>query len=618
MFQIDLLRRRTGAMRRGHEVVLCRDVLDDVLGDAPGHALGPTAESPQEARRGASGSVGRPRRGHPRFEPGPILVVDRQRRRQVITACCEQATAAGVRRGMALVVARALFPESAVGTLRVESAQPQRERRALRALALWAQRFAPSVATEDPDGLRLDISGCARLFHGEGALLAEVMRRCRELGFAVRAAIAPTFAGASALVRHGEDAATIVGDDLHALRAALAPLPIQALGLAVEVVAELAEVGVDRIGQLVDLPRSLLPARFGDDLLLRLDLALGGAIEVIDPVREVEHPMVERCFDGPTSQWEAIEITARRLLEELAQILLAGDNGARRVVLTLVGADRPPAVVEIVLGQPSRNASHFWALLRPKLERVELESSTGFGIDRMMVAAPAVTPFPHAQIVRWGSEEFERGIEGVRASCTPSETRPRSGDDGAAELLDLLRSRFGDDHVLSATIIESHWPERAFRLGHGAVVELRSAGGESRSGTGPGEVRAEDLRADPARRPTMLLEPPEPIDVEVAPSDGALIELRWRGRMLRIVASIGPERIAPEWWRDGRQVGRWNEESSGEPSRREPGRGVRRRDGARSIQPATRDYFMVQEERGHWQWIFREDPSGRWFLHGCW
>jgi len=52
-----------------------------------------------------------------------------------------------------------------------------------------------------------------------------------------------------------------------------------------------------------------------------------------------------------------------------------------------------------------------------------------------------------------------------------------------------------------------------------------------------------------------------------------------------ITASIGPERIAGEWWR-----------------KNEP----------------TRDYFAVQDDAGRWLWVYRELETGRWFVHGRW
>ena len=53
----------------------------------------------------------------------------------------------------------------------------------------------------------------------------------------------------------------------------------------------------------------------------------------------------------------------------------------------------------------------------------------------------------------------------------------------------------------------------------------------------------------------------------------------------RVVRAEGPERIAPEWWRE-------------DPDRPGP----------------PRDYFRVEDAEGRRYWLYR--AAGRWFLHG--
>src|SRR5262245_41642761 len=85
---------------------------------------------------------------------------------------------------------------------------PAAEAAALRRLALWCQRYTPVVAvwdaTSGADGLFLDITGCAHLFGGEAALLADLARRLRRLGLQPRLAVADTAGAAWAVARFGE------------------------------------------------------------------------------------------------------------------------------------------------------------------------------------------------------------------------------------------------------------------------------------------------------------------------------------------------------------------------------------------------------------------------------
>ncbi len=81
-----------------------------------------------------------------------------------------------------------------------------------RRLALWAERFSPSVAIDELapgfEGLFLDITGAAHLFGGEPALLAELRGRLKAAGIPACLAIADTPGrrlGAGALLRPGGD-----------------------------------------------------------------------------------------------------------------------------------------------------------------------------------------------------------------------------------------------------------------------------------------------------------------------------------------------------------------------------------------------------------------------------
>jgi nucleotidyltransferase/DNA polymerase involved in DNA repair len=62
----------------------------------------------------------------------------------------------------------------------------------LRLLGLWCIRYTPVVAVDLPDGLILDISGCAHLWGGEREYLKDMVLKLRAAGFDARAAIADT------------------------------------------------------------------------------------------------------------------------------------------------------------------------------------------------------------------------------------------------------------------------------------------------------------------------------------------------------------------------------------------------------------------------------------------
>ena len=93
-------------------------------------------------------------------------------------------------------------------------------------------------------------------------------------------------------------------------------------------------------------------------------------------------------------------------------------------------------------------------------------------------------------------------------------------------------------------------------------------------------------------RPLKLLERPELIAVLYAMPDGTPERFRWRGGVHDVVRVEGPERIAPEWWRE--------------------------KGGTR-----LRDYYRVEDHEGRRYWIYRAGLAGDgrggmpdWFLQG--
>jgi len=469
--------------------------------------------------------------------------------RQLVACCCEQAAEVGVRPGLTVAHARALLP---VGDAVIEPQQPHRELAALEAMARWAHRFSPIVAMDPPDGLQIDIAGCERLFGGEHRLLDLIADAVQRLGFRARIAAAPTFACAWAVARFGAPDRSMVGEADH--RRVLAALPVEALRLERTVVDALGEVGIERIEHLLDLPRSSLPARFGHELLRRLDVAMGLGPETIDPVRPVSPVVVERVFLGPVTRMDAIELTMRELVTELSQALAQRECGARRIELRVDRFNAEPLSKVLVLGRPSRDPRHLWSLLSPRVESINL----GWGVERLVLAAPHLGRLPHEdEAWEWGEGAVGRRL-----------------DHALGELLDTLGNRLGSNRVVRAESVASHLPERAtcFR------PALEGKKGEE-------SVLPSPFFPD---RPSLLLERPDPIEVIAMTPDGPPSWFRWRGLEQRITASAGPERLAEEWWRE------------------KPNRDC----------VSGRDYFKIQDERGCWLWIYR--VRGCWFVHGLW
>lgn len=438
-----------------------------------------------------------------------MLIVREERGQRLVEHGCAIARCAGVRPGMTLAHARALLSPRAIH----EAAHdPAADGASLARLVRWAERWSPVVEADPPGGLLLDITGCEHLFGGEERLARSLRRGLARVGFTARIGAAGTIGAAWALARFGP--APIVHIPTGGERAALAPLPICALRVSAEVVAGLAEVGIERVGQLLGVPRSALPSRFGDALLLRLDQVLGSAIELVR-VTPAEAPLAASIeLPGGTTDAASLDAAACAVLGELCAALAGRESGLRRLLVTLDRLGTTPEVLAIDLSRPSRSARHLWSLLRPRLERVNL----GFGVEKIGMGAMGIARVAHVQSRLCGERE-----------------RPPIEDSAAGELLDTIAGRVGAERVQRMELVQSHQPERLARL-----VPLRAgvmAGGRTA------------MFAPPPLRPSVLLDPPELVRVIALTPDGPVMRFSWRGEEHEVAACEGPERIAPEWWR---------------------------------------------------------------------
>src|SRR5262245_4566394 len=171
-------------------------------------------------------------------EAAPLVVAADVKSALRLFAVNDAAARLGLKVGMALADARAMYP-----TIAVAEADPAADRRLLETIANWCDRYTPLVGLDPPDGLVLDVTGCAHLFGGEAALARDLVRRLATQGFQARVAVADTVGCAFAVARYGEAFFSSPRSErrrenfecllipLGETRAALLPLPLAALRL---------------------------------------------------------------------------------------------------------------------------------------------------------------------------------------------------------------------------------------------------------------------------------------------------------------------------------------------------------------------------------------------------
>src|SRR5436305_12724523 len=101
-------------------------------------------------------------------------------------------------------------------------------------------------------------------------------------------------------------------------RAALAPLPVEALRLDPDTVQGLRRVGLRHIGELYPMPRDALARRFGDAVAYRLDQAFGDLPEPMSPLGETPRRRARLSFAEPFADPAHIPPTIEPLVRGLA------------------------------------------------------------------------------------------------------------------------------------------------------------------------------------------------------------------------------------------------------------------------------------------------------------
>lgn len=491
-----------------------------------------------------------------RAEPGlprgrPLATWTQVGNRRVLAAVDGAAAAAGLRPGQALADARAIAP-----ALLLRPAAPEADAAALEALALWGRRYTPLAAADPPDGLLLDVTGCAHLFGGEAALLRDALARLRRAGIAEpRGAVAGAAATAAALARaRGDSPVAVSGIEA----AVAAPLPLgPALRLPEAALADLARFGLRRVGDLLRRPRAPLARRFGPGLLDRLDAVAGRRAAPLRPAVPPPDLRVARDLVEPLATRAGVDAALDRLLSALCARLREAGLGARRVAFSAWRADGAAQEVAVGTGLPARDPAHLRRLFAEELGRLEPGE---FGFERVALEAWATDPVPAGR-----QEGF--GLDGAGAA--------RDEAAALAEALSRLLDRLGQRGLLvrRAAPVASHWPERTVAaLDPHAAVPPMPPGWAARW---------------PAM-PVLLLRRPAPFEAAVAPlPDGAPSRLRWKGEEHRVLRAEGPLRLEPEWWRA--------------PA-------------ASAGPPPARDYHRVELPSGVRLWVCR--AGDRWLLHG--
>jgi protein ImuB len=493
----------------------------------------------------------------------PVVIYGKRGNAELIVALDECAEKRGLHSGLTLAQARAMYPNLAA----IEE-DAGADAKLLDSIADWSLRYTPLVACDPPNGLLLDITGCAHLYGGEDRLVSDLSKRLVQAGLVHEIAVAGTIGAAWAAARFGKPGYHANGREL----SLLAPLPLTALRLDGKTVASLGRVGLKRIGDIVGLPRAPLAARFGAELLRQFDRALGRELEPLAPRLPVAPYSVEQRFAEPILLEADVLTGIERLAARLKSTLERQGDGARQLELTLFRTDGAIRRISTGTSRPLRDPAEIRALFVERLAALADEFDPGFGFDMTRLAAVVAEP--------WHDEQSSLAVG----------ASGHDDDEALARLADRLSARLGTQRVRRLVAQDSHIPERAVTALPAQTVHNDVSWNVFR------RHRAEH---DLGPRPLRMLMRPEPIEAMAEVPDGPPLRFRWRRALHEVAAAEGPERIEGTWWT------------------------------ATGAADSARDYFRVEDKTGLRFWLFRaglyrnlteddwkERRFPKWYMHG--
>ena len=334
-------------------------------------------------------------------------------------------------------------------------------------------------------------------------------------------------------------------------------LPVETLTALRPHAAALAALGCRTWGQVRALPRAGLARRFGAGTLAALDRAWEGGAQGWRWLRLPERFEQELELPAPADSTDTLLQAGQQMLRVLQEWLRARQHGALELELAWHHhlrrfEGRPLPTWQSLVLRTSEPMQGVDHLGRLLAERLAQQRLSA-PVDRVLLRSLQTVPLQPAH----PSLLAHGGVPD-----------PGAGQEAESwqQLLERLGARLGPERLRRPCLEADHRPECMQRW----LPALQ-----------PAPRPAAPAAGASALWPTWLLRPPRELSMR---GDRPCLD----GERLRLLA--GPQRVEAGWWAGPQQ------------------------DGGGEL--AQRDYFVAHGERAGWLWVFRDRPTGAWFLQG--
>lgn len=310
-------------------------------------------------------------RDNPQLRGRAVVVGGCPEEHAAVTACSEEAAAAGITVGTTLRRALALCPNAVF--LPLQDAAVNAEASGLVDLL---RLYSPTVEAIAPGHIHMDLRGLARMSGmDELAYLQDLHEAaCSASGLAVQLGAAETVfaAHAAAWTATGGCLAPVHPGDA---RLFLAGLPIDVLPVSPQMHERLRLFGLERLEQVAALPFSAIQAQFGREGAHAWALANGRDASVVIARREELRISGELELPAPTSLAGPLVAGTQMLLQRtLAHKELRGQS-LRRLDWRLGMESGEQITRRFVFREPTNDPARMLFVVKNKVERLQLPSA---------------------------------------------------------------------------------------------------------------------------------------------------------------------------------------------------------------------------------------------------
>ncbi len=412
--------------------------------------------------------------------------------------------------------------------------------------------LSPRLDSDGRGAFFLGLDGLERLWPSEAELLDRLAALLTGLRLPARLAIAESPFVAWVGAQHLKRSGVI---DEGTGEALLDRLPLAELDLG-EPARELCILlGLRSAGALRRLPKGALAERLGKEGARLERLCRGESFPLWPTVQKMPRAAeaVELDLELALEGLEPLLLAMRSLLERLLAAVAAERKALVELTVRVRLDDRSQVVERFVPERPTLQSKSLLDLLHLWLERRPfVDRVAGLRLEASRVAAADASQL---SLLRQREEQAAAALD---------------------QAIARLSAAFGAGAVLFPRLADTYRPEARLRWEN---AQARGSGGDAGATGGQGKARGLELAAAFTGAPLTLalrqVDPPEPVGLR----EGAFFSRSGRS-LARILRSDGPQKLSGEWWAQGFE----------------------------------RSYYWLLLETGEIAWVFRDEPTGAYFL----